>query len=157
MRTRLVVITILCFCFVILAQHTNAASDIADLAWIAGNWTGVQDGLEMEESWLPPKGNTMLGLHRDVKNNRTISFEFLRIEATADGITYWGSPHGKPAVPFRLIELSGKKATFENTKHDFPQRIIYWLGSDDMLHAKIEGIYKGESSSEEWSWRRAEK
>ena len=110
----------------------------------------------MEESWLAPKGNTMLGLHRDVKNDRTVSFEFLRIEAAADGITYWASPKGKPATPFRLIESGGKRVVFENAQHDFPQRIIYWLSSDDSLHAKIEGTMGGKSASYEWSWRRTQ-
>jgi len=138
-------------------QRAGAATELSELAWLAGHWTGVQDGMEMEESWLSPKGNTMLGLHRDVKNDRTVSFEFLRIEAAADGITYWASPRGKPATPFRLIEVNGKKVVFENAQHDFPQRIIYWLSSDDSLHAKIEGTLRGQAASEEWTWRRAVK
>ena len=121
---------------------------------MAGLWTGVKDGVEMEESWLPPKGNSMLGVHRDVKNNRTTSFEFFRIEAGADGITYWASPRSKPPTPFRMIELSGKKVVFENPQHDFPQRVIYWLEGDNALHAKIEGTFKGQASSEEWVWKR---
>jgi hypothetical protein len=122
---------------------------------MAGLWTGVKDGVEMEECWLAPKGNTMLGVHRDVKNNRTTSFEFFRIAAGADGITYWASPSSKPPTPFRMIELSGKKVVFENPQHDFPQRIIYWLEGDNALHAKIEGTFKGQAESEEWVWKRA--
>lgn len=131
-----------------------AVPDLSELAWMAGNWTGVQDGLEMEEYWQAPKGNTMLGLHRDVAGGRTVSFEFIRIEATKDGITYWASPRGRAATPFTLIELKGKRVVFENAKHDFPQRIIYWLGDDGALHAKIEGVLKGKPASEEWTWRR---
>src|SRR6476619_1721693 len=101
-----------------------APADLTSLAWMTGNWTGSDDGLEMEELWLPPKGNTMLALHRDVKAGRTVSFEFLRIEATGDTITYWASPHGKPATPFRMIELGNKRVVFENAEHDFPRRII---------------------------------
>jgi hypothetical protein len=155
MRTYLIVIAILCLSLVAFGRQAAAETNLSELAWITGHWTGVQDGMEMEESWLAPKGNTMLGLHRDVKNNRTVSFEFLRIEAAADGITYWASPRGKQATPFRLIELSGKKAVFENAPHDFPQRIIYWLASDDSLHAKIEGTLGGKPASEEWAWSRS--
>jgi hypothetical protein len=154
MRTFLVVVGILCLSLLPIYQRTSAASDLSDLAWMAGLWTGVKDGVEMEESWLPPKGNTMIGLHRDVKNNRTMSFEFFRIEAAADGITYWASPRSKPPTPFRMIELSGKKVVFENPQHDFPQRVIYWLEGDNALHAKIEGTFKGKAASEEWVWKR---
>src|SRR6266850_1781503 len=145
MRTTKILIAILCLSLAGLSRQAGATTELSELGWITGHWTGVQDGMEMEESWLAPKGNTMLGLHRDVKNNRTVSFEFLRIEAAADGITYWASPRGKPATPFRLIEVNGKKVVFENAQHDFPQRIIYWLSSDDSLHAKIEGTLRGQA------------
>lgn len=130
-------------------------ADLSALAWLAGNWTGTQDGVEMEELWQKPKGNSMLALHRDVKEGRTISFEFLRIEATADAITYWASPRGRPATPFKLIEQGNKRVVFENAEHDFPRRIIYWMTDDGSLHAKIEGTLSGKPAAEEWAWRRS--
>jgi hypothetical protein len=90
-----------------------------------------------------------------VKEGRTISFEFLRIEATADAITYWASPRGRPATPFKLIEQSNKRVVFENTEHDFPRRIIYWMTDDGSLHAKIEGTLGGKPAAEEWAWTRS--
>jgi hypothetical protein len=137
------------------ASSQATVTDLTGLSWMAGNWTGVQGGVEMEELWQAPKGNTMLGLHRDVAGGRTVSFEFLRIEAKSDGISYWASPGGRPATQFRLIELKGKRVVFENAKHDFPQRIIYWLSEDGALHAKIEGTMNGKPTAEEWTWRRA--
>ena len=154
MRTNMIVIAILCLSLLGLVRQASAAVTLSELAWLTGNWTGLQNGLDMEESWLAPKGNTMIGVHRDVKDDRTVSFEFFRIEATAEGITYWASPKGKPATPFRLIESSGKRVVFENAQHDFPQRVIYWL-ADDNLHAKIEGTLHGKTASEEWTWQRS--
>jgi hypothetical protein len=139
---------------IIGARSSFSAPDISSLAWLTGNWTGTKDGVEMEELWLAPKGNTMLSVHRDVKNNRTVSFEFLRIEATADAITYWASPRGKPAVPFKMIESENKRVVFENAEHDFPRRIIYWQSDDGSLHAKIEGTLQGKPAAEEWTWKR---
>ena len=129
-------------------------ADISTLGWMAGNWTGTQDGVEMEELWQKPKGNSMLGVHRDIKAGQTVSFEFFRIEATSDGISYWASPHARPATPFKMIESGDKRVVFENAEHDFPQRIIYWLTSDGALHAKIEGKLGGKPATEEWTWRR---
>lgn len=154
MRAPIIVIAMLCLSCFAFVRQAGAGADLSELSWLAGNWTGVQDGLEMEEVWLAPKGNTMLGVHRDIKNGRTVSFEFFRVEAAADGITYWASPGGRPATPFHLIESSGKRVVFENAEHDFPQRIIYWL-ADDNLHAKIEGKLHGKAASEEWSWQRS--
>lgn len=136
------------------ASTKTTSADLSALAWIAGHWSGVQGGLEMEELWLEPKGNTMLGLHRDVGGGRTRSFEYLRIVAAPDGITYWASPGGRPATPFRLKELRDKHVVFENPDHDFPQRISYWLTPEGMLHARIEGTMNGKAASEEWAWRK---
>jgi hypothetical protein len=156
MDLRRVGIAILFVIVISFAVRAGAApTDLSELAWMAGSWTGVEDGVEMEEYWQTPKGKSMLGLHRDIAKGRTMSFEFLRIEATAEAVTYWGSPEGRAATPFRLIELKGKRVVFENPKHDFPQRIIYWLDNADVLHAKIEGTQGGKSSSMEWSWKRA--
>src|SRR5215813_8066992 len=81
------------------AAEAPAAGVLDRLSWMAGSWTA-------------PKAGSMLGLHRDAAGNRTVSFEFLRIEGTADGVTYWASPKGKPATPFKLVEADGRRAVF---------------------------------------------
>jgi Domain of unknown function (DUF6265) len=145
--------------FLVLAGSPRsgaAPAEIASLSWLAGSWEGKDaSGLEMEELWTAPKGGAMLGLHRDVKEGRLASFEFLRIESGTDGLVYLAQPRGKPATPFPLKEASGRKVVFENSKHDFPQRILYWVTDDGALHARVEGLQGGKLVGEEWSWRRA--
>jgi hypothetical protein len=126
---------------------------LADLVWMAGSWSGsTARGVEMEEHWTAPKGNTMIGTHRDVAGGKTRLFEFLRIEQQGDQIVYLSMPNGRsPATPFPLKELSGTRVVFENPAHDFPQRIIYWKDGND-LRARIEGTMNGKAGSEEWRW-----
>jgi hypothetical protein len=126
---------------------------LADLAWMAGSWSGTTArGIEMEEHWTAPKGNSMIGLHRDVVKGRTALFEFLRIEQQADQIVYLSMPNGRsPATPFPLKEVAGTRVVFENPAHDFPQRIIYWMDGAD-LRARIEGTNNGKPASQEWRW-----
>ena len=151
MRALLVLIL---FCAICVGTTRPSATDLSQLAWLAGDWAGTVDGVEMEESWLPPKGNSMLGVHRDVKNDRTVSFEFFRVEATSDGVIYWASPRSKTPVPFQMIESANQRVVFENKDHDYPQRIIYWLDKAQSLHARTEGTVKGQALSEEWTWQR---
>jgi len=126
---------------------------LSDLAWLAGSWTGMSQGIEMEEHWTAPKGNSMVGLHRDVGKGRTLLFEFLRIEQQGDQIVYLSMPNGRsPATPFPLKEVSGTRVVFENQTHDFPQRIIYWKDGND-LRARIEGSQNGKTAGEEWRWQ----
>ena len=127
-------------------------STLESLAWMAGSWSGTATGIEMEEHWTSPKGNSMIGIHRDVGKGRTLLFEFLRIEQQKDQIVYLSMPNGRsPATPFPLKEASGTRVVFENPAHDFPQRIIYWKDGAD-LRARIEGTQNGKPGGEEWRW-----
>jgi hypothetical protein len=142
-----------------LASATAEAGDasrprVDTLAWLSGTWTGTENDLSMEEHWTEPAGGILLGLHRDVKDGRTVLFEFLRIEETPDAVTYWASPKGRPATPFKLVEHAEKRVVFENKDHDFPQRILYWIDVDGSLAARVEGTRGGKSSSEEWRWKK---
>ena len=120
---------------------------LAHLSWMAGSWSGSVRGIEMEEHWTAPKGNSMIGIHRDVDKGRTLLFEFLRIEQLGDQIVYLSMPNGRsPATPFPLKELSGTRVVFENPEHEFPQRIIYWKDGND-LRARIEGTMNGKAGS----------
>lgn len=137
----------------VLAIFTaTAGADPARLAWLEGRWTGEKDGIAMEEHWTSPQGGALVGMHKDVKNGRMLSFEFLRIEATKEGTVYFASPRSAAATPFKLATLSDQKVVFENRAHDFPQRILYWLDAKGALHARIEGTQAGKDVHEEWVW-----
>jgi hypothetical protein len=150
-RCLLIVATFLAAAVSLAAQQPTKPS-LSDLAWMAGSWSGTARGIEMEEHWTAPKGNSMVGIHRDVGKGRTLVFEFLRIEQRGDEIVYLSMPNGRsPATPFALKEVSGTRVVFENPAHDFPQRIIYWKDGAD-LRARIEGTMKGKEAGEEWRW-----
>jgi len=131
----------------------QAKPNLASLSWMAGSWSGTTArGIDMEEHWTAPKGNSMVGIHRDIGKGRTLLFEFLRIEQQGDQIVYLSMPNGRsPATAFPLKEVSGTRVVFENPTHDFPQRIIYWKDGND-LRARIEGTMNGKAGSEEWRW-----
>ncbi len=135
-----------------LGGARQAKPTLDSLAWIAGAWAGAAGGVEMEEHWTLPRGNSMIGMHRDVAKGRTVAFEFLRIEQQDDRIVYLSMPNGRsPATPFPLKEVRGTRVVFEKPAHDFLQRIIYWKDGAD-LRARIEGTMNGKAGSEEWRW-----
>ena len=137
-----------------MAAAAPADDDIQRMAWLEGHWVGEKDGVSMEEHWTGPGGGALLGLHRDVRAGRLVSWEFLRIDRTDEGTFYFASPRSAPPTPFKLVELGEKRVVFENKHHDFPQRILYWLDAKGSLHARIEGPQDGKTASEEWEWAR---
>jgi hypothetical protein len=128
--------------------------DMRSLAWLEGVWIGTQGAVAMEEHWTSADGGALLGMHRDIKNRRMVSFEFMRIDTTRDGTFFFGSPRGSTPTPFKLLTAGNKDVTFENKEHDFPQRIRYWLDDAGALHASIEGTQNGKVSRQEWAWSR---
>lgn len=104
----------------------SPAATVDDLAWLAGQWSREESERWTEESWTAPRGGVMLGHSRSGRGDSLRDFEFLRVQAGADGIpAYIAQPGGGAPVAFRLVGRDGRSATFENASHDYPQRIQY--------------------------------
>ncbi|HVT42758.1 MAG TPA: DUF6265 family protein [Thermoanaerobaculia bacterium] len=131
------------------------APELADLSWISGRWELSSGPVVVREWWMPASDRMMVGMSQTTKDGRLTGFEYLRIEESEAGLVYQAMPGGKGPTPFRLKELKGERAVFENPAHDFPQRIIYWK-SGASLCARIEGVLRGEQSGQEWCWKPAE-
>ena len=114
---------------------------LADLAWMAGSWESVPGGRrQTEEHWTQAAGASMMGMSRTVAGDKTVEFEYLRIEQRTDGIYYVAHPKARcPGTDFKLTRASATEAVFENPQHDFPKRIIYRKGADDSLTAIVDG------------------
>jgi hypothetical protein len=131
------ILVILC----LLAPVNPQTANIADLAWIAGDWQTASGGRrQIEEHWTGVAGGTMMGMSRTVAGEKTVEFEYLRIEQRADGIYYVAHPKARcPATDFKLTKSSATEAVFENPQHDFPKRIIYRKTGGDSMTASIDG------------------
>jgi hypothetical protein len=114
---------------------------IAQLSWIAGDWQSDPGGkAQIEEHWTKPSGGSMLGMSRTVAGDKTVEYEYLRIEQRGDDIYYVAHPRARcPGTDFKLARLSAQEALFENPEHDFPKRIVYRKGTDGSLTASIDG------------------
>lgn len=125
--------------FTVVANATIQNPSLADLSWIAGDWQTAPGGRrQIEEHWTAVAGGSMMGVSRTVAGDKTVEFEYLRIEQRADGIYYVAHPKARcPGTDFKLTRSSATEAVFENPQHDFPKRIIY-RKTDDGLTASID-------------------
>ncbi len=115
----------------------NAGTRV-DLSWLAEQWCSADGSASYEESWLAPRGGSMVGVAREIRDGRMASFEFLRI-AEVDGVpTYFAQPGGRAPTAFKRSDGGEAWVRFENTAHDFPQRIEY-RRDGDKLNAEISG------------------
>jgi hypothetical protein len=131
------------------------ALTLRDIAWLAGDWQLTSGSACVEEHWTASSANMLVGMSRTVAEGRTTGFEFMRIEARADGIYYVAQPGGRPPVDFKLASESAAELIFVNPGHaDRLKKVIYRREADGRLTARIEGENGGTPFSEDYPYRR---
>ena len=114
-----------------------------------------QGGRTVEEHWLAPTTNAMIGMSRTVAGGKTAEFEFLRIEKRGADLFYVPQPNGRPPVAFKLTSSAGGRFVFENTSgQDRVSKIEYRREGDDGLYARIDGANDGKPFALELHYRR---
>ena len=131
-----------------------AAAEAPLPSFLAGCWEYHRDGDRWtEECWTAPRGGLMMGSGRDGKGDTVSVWEWMRIERAADGsLTFYASPKGATAVPFKAIEADADSITFVSHENDFPQRVRY-VRTATGLEAEIS-LLDG-SKPVKWSYRRS--
>ena len=135
------------------ASTSHAAPAAGELAWLAGDWRECGAGEIVEERWLGPRGDVLLGasLTTSSTGEGKASWEHLRIAREGAAWIYWASPMGRPPVPFRLVESGPGRAVFANPERAFPSRIVYWREGAE-LRARIEGTLNDRATAREWRY-----
>jgi hypothetical protein len=107
--------------------------------WLAGCWAFRAGERVVEESWMPERGGTMLGMSRTSKGDALGEHEFVMLQVSGGSLEYRVVTGGQPETAFRAAKTSANQVVFENPEHDFPKRIGYRLVSPDSLEAWVDG------------------
>lgn len=140
------------------------AGALTPLAWLEGCWRGTVGSREFREHWMAPRGGMMLGVSQTVADGRTQGYEYLRLDARADGVHYVAVPSGQKEAAFRLTEQSVDRThdrndeifVFGNPEHDFPQKITYRRASQGWVYAVVEGKVGGADRQLTYPMRRVD-
>lgn len=149
------IILFICVCLLVVSAEDRPPT-IHDFAWLTGCWENTTGKRQRDEIWSKANGGSMLGVGRAVVDGKTTEYEFMRIHQEADGLYFTAQPSGQPQASFKLVSLRDNVATFENPKHDFPQRVIYALQPDGSLKARIEGVMNGKQRGIDFPFKRAQ-
>ncbi len=138
------------------SPQSAARSQLSDLGFMAGCWRGLtRSGTTIEEFYTTPSSNLIVGTTRYVRDGRAVDFEFTRIDQTDSGAVITPHPKGVRSVSFAPKTIERNRAVWENSAHDFPQRILYTRVADDTLVARIEGRTPSGDRALEWRMVRA--
>lgn len=134
------------------AAATATAGD-GGLGWLAGHWCGLRGDTFNEETWMAPRGDLLLGMHRDTRAGRVVGFEFMRIAWQDGRWVLLAQPGGGDVVAFPAEAVAGDRIVFANRDHDFPKRVIYARLDAGTLEARIDdGRDDGKAMA--WTWTR---
>jgi hypothetical protein len=128
---------------------------IQSAAWLQGCWETKSDARSIEERWMPPRGDSMLGVGRTVRAGRMVEYELIVLREQEGHLMYEAHPAGQPAATFQLAMEADGLLVFENAAHDFPQRIGYRREGPEILVAWIEGTADGKPRRVEFRYTRA--
>jgi hypothetical protein len=150
--TRLIVVV----GFLLCVTSTRAQErELAPFGWLAGVWEMTDGPRQVEEHWLSPTANLMVGMSRTVSGGRTTEFEFMRLEKRGPDVFYVPQPGGRPPVAFKLTADDGGRFVFENTSgEDRVTRIEYRRVGEDGLEARVFGARDGKPFTLEYTYRR---
>ena len=132
----------------------TGAEEVAKLDWMAGSWVLERNGVSVRETWLAPGDGVMAGVSQTNRTGRPPFVEFMKISAEPAGVTFTAIIPGQPPTPFVRRPGPEGEAVFENTAHDFPQRVIYRRCEADLC-ARIEGTVGGKLQSQDWRYIRS--
>jgi hypothetical protein len=138
-----------------MAQQSHS---VETLRWMTGCWrqvTVAPSKRVIDEQWMAPLGKTMLGMGRTVRGDTLlVEFEHLQILERGAALIYHAEPSGQTPADFTATFASDTSVTFENPKHDFPQRITYRHAGADALTARVAGTMNGKERAIEFSYHR---
>jgi len=135
----------------------EGSSAVQQLSWMAGCWRRqTASGSVVEEQWMTPRAGFALGISRTVRgDSMVVEFEQLRLFQKAGHAVYHAEPSGQAPTDFEAKATSDTMVVFENTTHDFPQRVIYRKRGADSLLARIEGTMNGQARGVDFPYARA--
>lgn len=123
----------------VFAVPSVQSGALDELAWLEGEWQRQTRSGPAIERW-ERDGNAFVGEGLVTRGSETVSIEALLLVEIAGEVYYIAKPPENPyPVAFRLVSTDDGAFVFENTTHDFPQRIIYRRIGDDGMVAAIEG------------------
>jgi hypothetical protein len=135
----------LTFAALFLSENSSAqykTEDFRILYNLAGTWEMLSKNGTLRETWNIRNDSLLESISYRINKSDTITEETVNLCLSNGTISYIPTVleqnQGKPIV-FQLSEKKGNHFVFENSLHDFPQRIIYDLKNTKELLVLING------------------
>lgn len=125
---------------------TSSCTDEKENFWafadaLCGSWQ--LENSANTEYWSKKSPDFYSGILYSIEGNDTIVFEKMSLKKIGENIYFIAEvsdQNNQEPIRFLLNGSSSKALEFENADHDFPNKIVYRMTSEDRLEASIIGL-----------------
>jgi hypothetical protein len=136
-----------------LGSAPRAKATLEQTAFIAGRWGGMLGDRKIEQHWMAPAANSMVGMYRSIQKERATLYELLAIEQDgesrmlrikhfAPGAGLAGREEKDQSIDHALVRVDGRTAVFEGTGEN-PSRVTFTSPDADTLTITVERMRDG--------------
>ncbi|MFQ3249375.1 MAG: hypothetical protein ACI9O6_001183 [Glaciecola sp.] len=137
------IMSLLSLCLVFqTALHAKTCDSLESLTWFLGNWQSESKELQINESWKRVSSNTFEGSAYtfSIEKNAIVSSETLRLVEMSGEVFYVVKVASNDLpVAFKLTTCTAETAVFENSLHDFPQKLSYHINKEGNVTVFVSG------------------
>ena len=119
-------------------------TSIDQLDWLTGSWEGPIGDSVLEESWLPPRANTITAVVRLTKGTVTEFVELIKIEKIDQSFELRLNlfdaslkPRSEKPQVLKLSKISDKSVTFKGVNEGSHRKLSYELVGNDKFAIRI--------------------
>ena len=128
---------------------------IADMSWLAGDWSGEMWGGRFVAHYGAPLNGQILSFSKLLKGTEEAFYEFEVFYVRDLTVHLQPYPGGKRVTGLKLTtsDPKARKAVFENPTKDYPTRIVYHRVSEDNLVITLSDPHGGSAKVERFDLR----
>ncbi|WP_264521397.1 DUF6265 family protein [Flavobacterium sp. N1994] len=151
--------TIIILCFVSCKNSTSHKKfdKLDKMNWLLGHWEQKLPDGTLTENWEIANDSTFTGQSYFITSKDTVHFESIQLIQKNEELIYNATVQGQnndEPVSFKQTSDAENVFTFENPKHDYPQKIVYKKINDTNLIATISGKQLGKESQESYPMKK---
>lgn len=160
MKSNTLILSALFIACLISCQNNSANKHfdkLEKMTWLLGSWEQKLPDGTLVEIWEKQNDSTYNGRSYFIKGKDTIHTESIVLNQVKEQLFYiptvTGQNNDEP-VTFKLTSNTENVFTFENSAHDYPQKIMYKKVASDRLIAVTSGKQQGRQSQESYPMKK---
>ena len=138
-------------------SDANKNGKIKAAEWLIGKWENNSENGNLSETWIKVNDSVYNGQSYFIKLKDTLHSESIQMKQNGENLFYVSTIDGQnndKAVVYKYRDTIEKALFFENSKHDYPQKIIYNQITKDSLVIEISGYQEGNPSFNNYAMKR---